>query len=34
MKMGFINAQQLRRLGEALQLNGYGDYLRQLLNEK
>ncbi len=33
-RMGFINKEQLRALGEKLRHNGYGDYLLQLLNEE
>ncbi len=33
-RMGFINKEQLRVLGEKLRHNGYGDYLLQLLNEE
>jgi glucose-1-phosphate thymidylyltransferase len=33
-RMGFINKDQLRSLGEKHQQNGYGDYLLQLLEEE
>ena len=33
-RMGFINKEQLRALGERLQHNSYGDYLLQLLEEE
>jgi glucose-1-phosphate thymidylyltransferase len=33
-RMGFINKDQLRLLGEKLRQNGYGDYLLQLLEEE
>ena len=33
-RMGFINKDQLRLLGEKLRHNGYGDYLLQLLEEE
>jgi glucose-1-phosphate thymidylyltransferase len=32
-RMGFINAQQLRRLGQSIN-NSYGDYLIRLSDEK
>ncbi len=33
-RMGFIDIEQLRRLGEALKHNSYGDYLIRLADEK
>jgi glucose-1-phosphate thymidylyltransferase len=33
-RMGFINKDQLRALGEQLRHNGYGEYLMQLLDEE
>jgi len=33
-RMGFINAEQLRKLAEPLQRNGYGQYLLQIIKEE
>jgi glucose-1-phosphate thymidylyltransferase len=33
-RMGYINADQLRRLAEPLRKNGYGQYLLQILEER
>jgi glucose-1-phosphate thymidylyltransferase len=32
-RMGFIDAQQLQKLGDALKINAYGEYLLKLLKE-
>jgi len=33
-RMGYINAEQLRKLAEPLQRNGYGQYLLQIIKEE
>lgn len=33
-RMGYIDADQVRRLAEPLRKNGYGEYLLQIINEK